>query len=157
MSFAALRAADLDWIVGPGYSWGGYILGCPQRHASCLCYSARIGPDHTIPEQELNISKKVITVETFYLRLLFLFARLSYYFIAVLRLKKSSTLLLAPVLASTQHSSHRKCYWYIFSQNGYFWNSVWPALSSAICHSRGVPTDWEWWFFVTHGGFQLTF
>ena len=25
-SFAALGAADLDWIVGPGYSWGGYIL-----------------------------------------------------------------------------------------------------------------------------------
>ena len=22
-SYAALRAADLDWIVGPGYSWGG--------------------------------------------------------------------------------------------------------------------------------------
>ena len=21
-SYAALRAADLDWIVGPGYSWG---------------------------------------------------------------------------------------------------------------------------------------
>ena len=106
-----------------------------------------------------NISKKMTTMETwtFYLRWPFLFAGLSYYFIAVLRLKKSSTLLLAPVLASTQHSSHRKCYWYIFSQNGYFWNSVWPALSSAICHSRGVPTDWEWWFFVTHGGFQLTF
>merc|ERR1712004_196875 len=25
-SYAALRAADLDWIVGPGYSSGGYIL-----------------------------------------------------------------------------------------------------------------------------------
>ena len=25
-SYAALRAADLDWIVGPGYSFGGYIL-----------------------------------------------------------------------------------------------------------------------------------
>ena len=24
--------------------------------------------------------------------------------------------------------------------------------SSVICHSRGVPTDWKWWFFVTHGG-----
>ena len=23
---AALRAADLDWIIGPGYSLGGYIL-----------------------------------------------------------------------------------------------------------------------------------
>ena len=26
-SYAALRAADLDWIIGPGYSLGGYILG----------------------------------------------------------------------------------------------------------------------------------
>ena len=26
-SCAALRAADLDWIVGPGYSWGGYVWG----------------------------------------------------------------------------------------------------------------------------------
>ena len=25
-SYAALRAADLDWIVGQGYSSGGYIL-----------------------------------------------------------------------------------------------------------------------------------
>ena len=25
-SYAALRAADLDWIVGPGYNSGGYIL-----------------------------------------------------------------------------------------------------------------------------------
>ena len=25
-SYAALRAADLDWIIGPGYSSGGYIL-----------------------------------------------------------------------------------------------------------------------------------
>ena len=25
-SYAALRAADLDWIVWPGYSLGGYIL-----------------------------------------------------------------------------------------------------------------------------------
>ena len=25
-SYAALRAADLDWIVGPGYSSGRYIL-----------------------------------------------------------------------------------------------------------------------------------
>ena len=25
-SYAALQAADLDWIVGPGYSLGGYIL-----------------------------------------------------------------------------------------------------------------------------------
>ena len=24
-SYAALRAVDLDWIVGPGYSWGKYI------------------------------------------------------------------------------------------------------------------------------------
>ena len=25
-SYAALRAADLEWIVGQGYSLGGYIL-----------------------------------------------------------------------------------------------------------------------------------
>ena len=25
-SYAALQAADLDWIIGPGYSLGGYIL-----------------------------------------------------------------------------------------------------------------------------------
>ena len=25
-SYATLRAADLDWIAGPGYSSGGYIL-----------------------------------------------------------------------------------------------------------------------------------
>ena len=25
-SYAALRVADLDWIIGPGYSFGGYIL-----------------------------------------------------------------------------------------------------------------------------------
>ena len=68
MHCAALRAADLDWIVGPGYSSGWYILGCSQSLASCLWYSARIGPDHTVPEQELNISKKVTTIETFYLR-----------------------------------------------------------------------------------------
>ena len=42
-SYAALRAADLDWIVGLGYSWGGYILGCSQRLPSCLQHSARIG------------------------------------------------------------------------------------------------------------------
>ena len=40
-----------------------------------------------------------------YLRQLFLFARLSYYFIAVLRLTKLSMLLSAPILASTQKVS----------------------------------------------------
>ena len=44
-SYAALRAVDLDWIVRPGYSWGGYILGCSQRLASCLRHSAQNGPD----------------------------------------------------------------------------------------------------------------
>ena len=44
-SYAALRAADLDWIVWPGYSLGRYILGCSQRLASCLQHSAWIGPD----------------------------------------------------------------------------------------------------------------
>ena len=43
-SYAALRAADLDWIVGPEYSSGGYILMCSQRLASCLRHSARTGP-----------------------------------------------------------------------------------------------------------------
>ena len=59
------------------------------------------------PEQELNISKKMTTKETwtFYLRRLFLFARSSYYFIAILMLTKSSTLLSAPVLAGTQQVS----------------------------------------------------
>ena len=33
-SYAALRAADLDWIIGPEYSPGRYILGCSQRLAS---------------------------------------------------------------------------------------------------------------------------
>ena len=44
-SYAALRAGHLHWIVEPGYSWGGYTLGCSQRLASCLWHSARIGPD----------------------------------------------------------------------------------------------------------------
>ena len=35
-SYAALRPADIDWIVGLGYNWGGYILGCSQRLALCL-------------------------------------------------------------------------------------------------------------------------
>ena len=39
-SSAALRAADLDWIVGPEYSSGRYILGYSQRFASCLRHSA---------------------------------------------------------------------------------------------------------------------
>ena len=41
-SYAALGAAYLDWIVRPGYSLGGYILGCSQRLPSCLRQSARI-------------------------------------------------------------------------------------------------------------------
>ena len=45
MSYAALRASNLDWIVGPGNSSGGYILGCSQCLASCLRHSAQIGPD----------------------------------------------------------------------------------------------------------------
>ena len=31
-SCAPLRAADLDWIVGPGYSSGGYILGKTMKN-----------------------------------------------------------------------------------------------------------------------------
>ena len=44
-SYAALRAADLDWIIMPGYSLGGHILGCSERLALCLRHSARIGPN----------------------------------------------------------------------------------------------------------------
>ena len=44
-SYAAFRVADLDKIVGPGYSLDGYILGCFQWHASCLRHSGWIGPD----------------------------------------------------------------------------------------------------------------
>ena len=42
---AALRAADLDWIVRLGFNSGGYILGCWQCLASCLWHLAWIGPD----------------------------------------------------------------------------------------------------------------
>ena len=53
---------------------------------------------HTVPEQELNISQKMTTKETwtFYLRQLLLFIRLSYYFVPCVRLTKSSTLVSAP-------------------------------------------------------------
>ena len=55
----------------------------------------------------IKYQQKMTTMETwtFYSRQLFLFARLSYYFITVLRLTKSSTLLSAPVLASTRQVS----------------------------------------------------
>ena len=55
----------------------------------------------------IKYQQKMTTKETwtFYLRRLFLFARLSYYFIAVLRLTKLSMLLSAPILASTQKVS----------------------------------------------------
>ena len=56
---------------------------------------------NTVPEQKMTTKE----TWTFYLRRLFLFARLSYFFIAVLMLTKSSTLLSAPVFASTQQVS----------------------------------------------------
>ena len=40
-SYATLRAADLDWIIGTEYSPGRYILGCSQRLALCLRHSAQ--------------------------------------------------------------------------------------------------------------------
>ena len=40
-SCAAIRAADLDWIVGPEYSSGRYMLGCSQHLDLCLRHSAR--------------------------------------------------------------------------------------------------------------------
>ena len=62
---------------------------------------------HTVLEEKFNISQKMTTRETwtFYFRPLLLFARLSYYFIPCLRLTKSSTLLPAPLLASTKQVS----------------------------------------------------
>ena len=44
-NFRRFYWTKVDWIVRPGYSSGGYILGCSQRFASCLQRSARIGPD----------------------------------------------------------------------------------------------------------------
>ena len=35
-SYAALRAADLDWIVGLDYSLGGYIFGDSQLQPKTL-------------------------------------------------------------------------------------------------------------------------
>ena len=34
-SYAPLWAADLDWIIGPGYSLGGYIL--EKKHEKPTC------------------------------------------------------------------------------------------------------------------------
>ena len=34
-SYAALWAADLDWIIGPGYSLGGYILEKNNEKKTC--------------------------------------------------------------------------------------------------------------------------
>ena len=75
---------------------------------------------------------------TFYLRRLFLFARLSYYFIAVLRLTKSSTLLSTPVLSSTQQVSiwSLKMLLIYFSQNGHFWNGVGSANNISQSHPQ---------------------
>ena len=82
------------------------MRGVPPPHVAekVKTYSGTV---HTVPEQKLNNSKKMTTkgTWTFFLRRLFLFARLSYYFIAVLRLTKLSMLLSAPVLASTQQVS----------------------------------------------------
>ena len=75
-----------------------WVLGCNFFGTSYI---------HTVPEQKLNNSKKMTTKETwtFYLRRLLLFSGLSYYFIPCLRLTKSSMLLSAPLLASTQQVS----------------------------------------------------
>ena len=45
-SYAALRAADLDWIIGPGYSSGGYILG--ENHEK---------PEASPPDSRLSNSR----------------------------------------------------------------------------------------------------
>ena len=41
-NFRRFYWTKVDWIVRPGYSSGGYILGCFQRLASCLRRSARL-------------------------------------------------------------------------------------------------------------------
>ena len=42
-SYAALRAADLDWIVGPGYSSGRYILE-KNQHGTMNNHENQPGP-----------------------------------------------------------------------------------------------------------------
>ena len=99
---------------------------------------------HTVPEQELNISKKMTTMETwtFYSRRLFLFARLSYYFIAVLRLTKSSTLL----SAFGQHSANYLVVIENVTDTFFPKMGTFGTVCDLLCH---LPS-------VTHGGFQLT-
>ena len=83
---------------------------------------------HTVQEQELGISKTMTSKKTwtFYLRRLLLFVRLSYYFNTMSQAQKSSTILSAHLLASTQQVSLVviKMLLIYFSQNGHFWNGV---------------------------------
>ena len=70
-SYAALRAADLDWIVGPGYSSGRYILGKNHEkptwnrekptwnHGSQLAFEMREGGRAGITEK--RYSRRVTT------------------------------------------------------------------------------------------------
>ena len=96
-SYVALRAADLDWIVGPGYSSGWYILGCSQRLASCLWHSARIEITSTAflllflflvllllsrhPGQSPHSPWSVLLFAYFFVLFQYFFRTLSYFFI----------------------------------------------------------------------------
>ena len=42
-SYATLRAADLDWVVGPGYSSGRYILD-KNQHGTMNNHKNQPGP-----------------------------------------------------------------------------------------------------------------
>ena len=93
---------------------------------------------HTVLEEKLNISQKMTTRETwtFYFRPLPLFARLSYYFIPCLRLTKLSTLLPAPLLASTQQVSL-----VVIENVTDIFFSKWPLLKR--CEARSKKKSWR--------------
>ena len=56
-SYAALRAADLDWIVGPGYSSGRYIL--EKNHEKPTWNVTNAGSQLTWEGGRAGISKNV--------------------------------------------------------------------------------------------------
>ena len=54
-SYAALWAADLDWIVGPGYSLGGYILEKNHEKPTCLFFVTYAGSQLTFMTQNEKV------------------------------------------------------------------------------------------------------
>ena len=141
-SNAALRAADQDWIIGLGYTSGWYILGCWQRLASCLWQTARIGPDLLCHPSSVFCPPLSI-------------------------LRRPSSVVHPPSSVLRRQSSAVRHPAYVIrhlssvTQGGSNWleliifvtheGSNWLELM-IFRHSRGVPTDWKWWFFVTDGG-----